>query len=384
MKILYDYQAFTMQYFGGVSKCFCELISNFPTDINYEIALKYSNNKHLANSKLKQDLQPVIIDRQSFISKYKIKGAHKLFDYLNLFHLIQSAERLNQNVSINALIRQDFDVFHPTFFNPYFLKYIGKKPFVLTVHDMIPEIFPEYFKKPNPETTLKKLLCDKATAIVTVSNNTKEDLIRFMHIPQNKIQVIYHGSPKVNIHTHSKRIITEPYFLYVGQRNYYKNFKQTLYDFANFSTKYPQYKLVCTGHSFTIEELDLIKKLMIQDNVIHIAPDDIQMTNLYSNAAAFIYPSLYEGFGMPILEAFSAGCIALLNDKSCFKEIGGNAALYFNSDSNGSNLCSKMEMIVKLDNEKRSALINLGIKRSEMFSWKQSSIQLMKLYNSII
>lgn len=175
MKVLYDYQAFTMQHFGGVSKCFCELLMHKPKDLDYEIAISQSNNSHLIDSNLVDNLVYPAMDYQVFAKRFPHLAKHKIYKLLNILGLIKGAEKLNKKESILKLKEKKFDVFHATFFDDYFLPYIGDKPFVITVHDMMPEIFPDYFKKPNPETKRKKELCEKAAAVIAVSENTKKE-----------------------------------------------------------------------------------------------------------------------------------------------------------------------------------------------------------------
>ena len=383
MKVLYDHQAFTMQHFGGVSKCFCELLLHRPVDMNIDIAIKQTNNTHLIDSKLVEGLIHPAIDFQIFAKRFPFIAKHKIYQLLNTLTLIKGSEFLNKEESIRKIKDNKYDLFHATFFDDYFLPYIGDKPFVITVHDMMPEIFPDYFRKPNPETKRKKELCEKAAAVIAVSENTKKDLIRIMDIPEEKIHVVYHGGPKVT-EKFSLPLIDGKYFLYVGQRDAYKNFHQTLVDFSLFHQRFPQVKLVCTGKPFTLIENKLIDDLGLVKNVVFFRPTDLELLNLYHYAIAFIYPSLYEGFGMPILEAFSCGCPVLLNKKSCFPEIGGDAAFYFESDAKESNLCELLEYIYGAPDTIRRGLVEKGLLRVKGFSWSESSFNLLEVYKSCI
>lgn len=383
MKILYDHQAFTMQHFGGVSKCFCELLLHRPVDMDIDIAIKQTNNTHLIDSKLVEGLIHPAMDFQLFAKRFPFIAKHKIYQLLNTLSLIKGSEFLNKEESIRKIKDYKYDVFHATFFDDYFLPYIGDKPFVITVHDMMPEIFPDYFRKPNPETKRKKDLCEKAAAVIAVSENTKKDLIRIMDIPEEKIHVVYHGGPKVT-EKFSLPLIDGEYFLYVGQRDAYKNFHQTLVDFSLFHQRFPQVKLVCTGKPFTLFENKMITDLGLEKVVVFFRPSDLELLNLYHYAIAFIYPSLYEGFGMPILEAFSCGCLVLLNKKSCFPEIAGPAAIYFESIEGKSNLFQQMIDIYNLSSLEKNELIEKGFCRAGMFNWAKSSMQLMGIYESCI
>jgi len=378
MKVLYDHQAFTAQYFGGVSKCFCELLLNSPQNLHYKIAIRQSRNQHLLESKLVPEIKMPKIDWLKWHSVYS--GSGSSFSYKMLSAIYDTAEGENKRYSIQCLKSGDFDVFHPTFFDPYFVPFLSGKPFVFTVHDMIPEIFNVL----QNQIKTKPFLCEKASAIIAVSENTKKDLCEMLNVPESKIYVVYHGGPDVELDK-TYRIMAEPYFLYVGARAAaYKNFKQTLADFACFSKKHPEVKLVCTGSEFSKEEIELFRRLDISDRLIHFYADDKQLVNLYSNAVAFLYPSYYEGFGMPILEAYSHGCPVLLNNKSCFPEVAQNAAMYFDSVEGQSNLSLKLEMVYAMNAQERTIAINRGYERLKHFSWIESANQLYKVYESIL
>lgn len=383
MKILYDYQAFTMQHFGGVSKCFCELLLHRPLDMEFEIAVKQTNNTHLIDSKLVDGLVFPAMDFQVFSKQFPFLAKHKIYELFNKLCLVKGSEFLNKDESIRRIKAKNYDVFHATFFDDYFLPYIGDKPFVITVHDMMPEIFPGYFRQPNPETKRKKELCEKASAIVAVSENTKKDLVRIMGIPAEKIHVVYHGTPKV-AGNFSLPLIEGEYFLYVGQRDAYKNFHQTLVDFSLFHEQFPLVNFVCTGKPFTPLEEKMINDLDLSKNVVYFKPTDFELLNLYHYAIAFIYPSLYEGFGMPILEAFVSECPVLLNETSCFPEIAGDAAIYFESSEGKSNLFQQMIRVYDFSLTERNKLIDKGLKRTNLFQWSKSSMQLKSLYESCI
>lgn len=383
MKVLYDHQAFTMQHFGGVSKCFCELLLHRPVDMDIDIAVKQTNNTHLIDSKLVEGLIHPTMDFQTFAKRFPFIAKHKIYQLLNTLSLIKGSEFLNKEESIRKIKDNNYDVFHATFFDDYFLPYIGDKPFVITVHDMMPEIFPDYFRKPNPETKRKKELCEKAAAVIAVSENTKKDLIRIMDIPEEKIHVVYHGGPKVT-EKFSLPLIDGDYFLYVGQRDAYKNFHQTLLDFSLFHKRFPQVKLVCTGKPFTLIENTWIADLGLENNVVYFRPSDLEILNFYHYAIAFIYPSLYEGFGMPILEAFSCGCPVLLNKKSCFPEIAGDGAMYFESDQGGSNLTIELIRTYLMTDREKKEIIKNGYKRLQKYSWNLSADKLAYIYEDCI
>lgn len=381
MKVLYDYQVYYSQNFGGVSNAFTQLIKNLPEEIEYELALCESDNIHLRESGLKE-VPPLDLVEDNFISRKKFKGRGFLFrNYSSLFPGQTSLGR-NRRCSINALKRGDFDIFHPTFYEDYFLSYLNRKPFVLTVHDMISELFWNN-RKNDIQIENKYKLCQNAAHIIAVSENTKKDLIQLFNVPEQKVTVIYHGAPEKKPLS-SRSLINGRYFLYVGQRALYKFFNEMLINLAPVFEKHQDVKLVCTGPVFTKDELKMIHALKVEDKVIHIHPSDIDMFNLYSYALCFIYPSVYEGFGIPILEAYQAECPVLLNHKSCFPEIAQDAAIYFNLDEQQSNLAEVTEKFLSMSENERKNLIARQNERMNFFSWRKSAKKMAEVYSSLL
>lgn len=383
MKILYDYSAFTYQKFGGVSKCFCELITRLPKNVEYEIAIKQSGNIHLQESGLVTNLKSVILDYSNFICKQNFKGKYNLYHWLsNNIPFFPSADSINMKYSIDRIKHGDYDIFHPTGFGTYFLSYIGRKPFVYTIHDMTTELFCSS-NGMRKQTAAIHAIANQAAHIITVSQNTKNDVMRLIGIPDEKITVIHHGGPIIKDIKQSA-IIDMPYFLYVGTRQSYKNFPETIKAFSMFCRNRKNVKLVCTGPNFDGKEMEMLKSFGLEDNVIHYFASNRELENLYAHALAFVYPSLYEGFGMPILEAYSYGCPVLVNNKSCFPEIAGDAAIYFEADSEMSNMELAFEKIWNMSRVDRCSLINEGYNRLQMFSWDKAAKQLESVYRRVL
>ena len=127
----------------------------------------------------------------------------------------------------------------------------------------------------------------------------------------------------------------------------------------------------------------MIEKLGIADVLVHISANGHDMKVLYAHAIAFVYPSLYEGFGMPILEAYAYGCPVLLNNKSCFPEIAADAAIYFDSEPGKSNLVEMFERIYQLSDEEKNEIVAKGYSRLNDFSWKKSAETLAEVYRKV-
>lgn len=378
MRILYDHQIFQGQCVGGISNSFINLIKNFPSSVEIKIAIKDSDNVHLKESGLVK-LHP-FSSEQNFISSRYFYGKGYLFRFLsNLYPSIDS-RKVNKQYSIDLLKRGQFDVFHPTFFRDYFIPYLNGRPFVLTVHDMIPEKFDinDALQRVN-----KKILTEKASHIIAVSKKTKEDLIDMLHVPESKITVIYHGISD-NLPIKEVFVDAEQYILFVGQRGGYKNFIPMVEALVPVLKRHQALKILCTGSDFAKSECIFFKRYGIENQMIHVRPSDAELRYLYTKALCFVFPSLYEGFGIPILEAWAGGCPVLLNRKSCFPEIAQDAAVYFTLDENYSDLAETMETFLSMTKNDKQLLLERQNKRLIEFSWKKSAEQLLEVYKKII
>lgn len=393
MKILYDYQMFNIQNVGGITRYFYELVTHFDKDdsVTWEIPIIYSSNLYLKKHPFfKEKLLPFpfqLNDNKNLLSKvnfvgekllYKIKG--KL--YQNQIFGIEYEK--NKALNIEKIKEGNFDVFHPTYFDNYFMDYIGDKPFVLTVHDLIYQVFPEIHLH-HPLDKNKKMI-DRADRIITVSESTKKDLINIYNVDERKVDVIYLANSledsSSNISEEFKKKIPKRYLLYVGGRWDYKNFLFFAQMFSSLLISEPDLKIICTGSPFNSSEKYLFNKLGIQDSVYNTFVSDEELTFLYKNAIAFIFPSLYEGFGLPVLESFSCGCPAVISNSSSLSEIGEDAAIYFEPKDPGSMLHA-LESVVK-NAELREEKIAKGYEKLKKYSWGKTAMQTKQVYEKTL
>ena len=360
-KILYDDQMFTFQRFGGVTRYFADLIYNLPADeFVADIPMKFCENHYITETYGHKH------DKLSFPANYRLRRRiYSLF---------------NRSISKRAVKRGDFDIFHPTYYSPYFLPFVKsrKRAFVLTIHDMTFERFPQDVLIYDRTIPHKKKLIKEADHIIAVSENTKRDIVELLGTDPSKISVVHHGYRPV---AEPAPQLFDRYVLFVGARKGYKNFFPWLSAIRPIFNLDPNLKIVCTGMPFSASEIKLFNKWNIADRLVHIAANDAQMASLYRHALCFVFPSHYEGFGIPILEAFANGCPVCLSNASSFPEVAGDAAAYFNPNDAQSMQDVLKELLVS--SALRKELSEKGLERSNDFSIERMVEQTCDVYRKL-
>lgn len=391
MKILYDYQIFQAQKFGGISRYFSELLGSIDKYkmCDFEISLKYSQNYYIRQKSFFNEKIGDLKKYVTFLPGFEFRGKGRIYKFLRNIGIINYQYGINENSTINKLKKGDFDIFHPTYYRNYFLDFIGRKPFVLTVHDLIPEFYPDNEGIELLFLERKKELIIKAAKIIAVSNNTKQDIIKFYGAEESKIHVIYHGSnlskiKDIKIFTRDfLDKIPQKYLFFVGNRSGYKNFDFFVKSVSKLLIEDKNLNLVCSGgQNFNAVEMELLNKLNIIDQVVYFEADDEKLSYLYSNALAVVLPSLYEGFGIPILEAFSCDCPVILSNSSSFPEVAADAGVYFEPGHSESLLVAIQKVIY--DKKFRNELIFKGQNRAKNFSWDKTANQTVDIYKNLV
>ena len=354
MKILYTYNGI-VQRVGGVSRYFYEIYRRLIAHHNVDLETLFLTNDYFGSA-TNRKLHLLYFFKKSIRLRIFVEDLFQCF-YL-LFH--------------------HYDIIHDTGESTLIRK-ITRSPIVVTVHDMIPELF---YTRDLRRHKRRYLSFHHADAIICVSENTKKDLLRFYpDLEEKPIRVIYHGFAYQSVSYN--RIVQDDYILYLGSRYAeYKNFIFMLKAVREVLIK-KKIKLVCTGLPFSKEERCEIERLCIQKNIENVGfVTDEDLANLYHYALCFVYPSKYEGFGIPILEAFSHSCPVCLSDSSCFPEIAGDAAMYFNPNDK-KDLEEKILTLVGSE-QKRNEFIAKGKERLKFFSWDKTAKQTERFYNEII
>ena len=378
MKVFFDHQIFLTQRVGGVSRYF------------------YNLKKNLVENKFCE------VDDWSFIYRNYYPGKGHGAIYLQPFGikkidgLISSSTSfrylgaINNFVALNRFKRNDCDLIHVTADDSAYLTSSPlNKPIVATVHDLIAELYPSHFPEIKSWLKQRENTFRKADHLICISESTKRDLKDIYGISDDKISMIYHGPadylvkdrPYLFINDHTQQ--PQQYVLYVGDRKTpYKNFSAMVENLAPVLKENGELKLLCVGSTFTTAELEKFRRLGIPNAVTSVQAADNELFSIYENAACLILPSLYEGFGFPLLEAMKAGCPVLSSNSSSLPEVGGDGALYFHPVS-FDGFKDQLELILH-DNDVRRELLQEQLKVLPKFSWRKTADKTYQAYRRLI
>lgn len=225
-----------------------------------------------------------------------------------------------------------FDIYHPTLYRVMPLARARK--IVVTHHDCTHERFPHFFRNANRVIRAKRDLYTAADVVICGSESSRRDLLQFYNVDERKVYLIHFGLSKLARDPHTaesfRRSRSRPYVLYVGSRVPYKNFGGLLTAFARCHLQDAFNLVLVGGGALVPSELASARDLKIDQSLqVHPIASDALLAEAYANAELLVYPSLWEGFGVPPLEAMSLGCPVLVSNCSSMPEICRDGASYF-------------------------------------------------------
>lgn len=366
MKIAFDYSIFSLQKYGGISRYFVRLANSLK---KRGIEVKIFAPRHI-NSYVEE------LDKTIYHGKKITNIPAKMGRFYDLFNIF-SSRKLIKNF--------EADIIHNTYF-PRFSSLMSTLPRVVTVHDMIHEKFKSNFGFWDKTSSLKLRAIREADHIICISNSTKNDLLGLCNLDEEKISVIHHGYEKSFLFNSEEKKSNQdaPYLLFVGSRNGYKNFISFIKDYASDKELMMNFNVIAFGSSdFNSSELNLFRELKIPTSKIkHISGSDKELAQLYANASAFVYPSIYEGFGLPLLEAMAAECPVVAFHSSSIPEVAGNAAEYIYD-----NVPGEISLAIKkvvLSDSRKNQLIIAGRNQLNNFSWEKCADATISSYKKIL
>jgi glycosyltransferase involved in cell wall biosynthesis len=350
VRVAFDEQIFAIQPYGGISRMFAELAMQF-----------------IAEPDLGVDLLPLnapIINRYA-LEHENLRTRLAVWDAKHEYHSLA-----RYFMRIRPRRRQD--IVHNTFYLPHGLaSYPGARR-IVTVHDMVPELLPKTRRRLD-FLTMKKHYVQQADHIVCVSESTKQHLLEVYPKTRAPITVIHHGvGAHFTPHAPALANMPEHYILFVGNRGQYKDADVLLRAFARITNEFPEFHLILVGGgTLTTNETGQLQRLGISHKVQQVSLTDEAMVSAYANAALFVFPSRFEGFGIPILEAMASGAPTLLANSTSLPEVGGDAAHYF-EPGNEEDLAESITRILH-DNSIQQTMRDKGLARAAQFTWHRAA-----------
>jgi glycosyltransferase involved in cell wall biosynthesis len=352
MRILFDNSIFFHQKVGGISRNIINI------------------NDFLKEKKIDSEIFSGI-----HINNYLKERNTGLFISSIPLYTTKALKLVNQYILSLFIKFYNPNILHRTFYTKNTI-YKNKIKNVITVYDLIHEI---YYNKFN-----KKKIFDNTDLILCPSYKTKEDLIYYYNLPEDKIKVSFIPINKFGVATLQEKIIKENYILYVGDRTRYKNFNNLILAFSIKKKILKNIKFVFFGGgNLDINEIKFIKKNNLNfKNIIQISGNDLVLKNLYQNSNLLIFPSKYEGFGLPPLEAMSLGCPVACSNHPAVLEGTGDAAKIFDPNCPEDIADSIEKILINTDYKKK--LILKGYERAKLFDSKIHYNKLIKIYKEIL
>ena len=374
LKIIYTHDIFAFQRFGGISRYFVEIIKRIPSEV--------AETKVFAGLYVNEYLGA--LKAATYVKGLKVpvfRGGTRMHRTLNavMYYARVKANNLAQRMWLHP---DRETVVHLSNYSLSFPKKDIKM--VVTAYDMIQELFPHIYPGYGAITQLKKASFERADRIIAISECTKRDLVRLFGVEEAKVTVIHLGNPLKDVIPHeSNPAGGSPYILFVGERGGYKNFEGLARAYARSPALKANFALVLFGGgSFTPLETKKFEEMGIARLVHHAGGDDSLLAGYYRNARAFVWPSLYEGFGIPLLEAMGSRCPVICSNTGPMPEVAGNAGIYF--DPAASDELQQVLEDVLFDDTLLREKVRLGLKRAAEFSWEKAAKETMDIYRSLV
>lgn len=368
LKIAFDQQVFLLQEYGGISRYICSLAKHLS-------AMSGVDTRVIAPLHFNRNLDAL----------QGVPGKGLLLPKVNpkLFRLVLMASKHLARLSIS---RFRPEIVHETYFSFDDYKPRGARR-VLTVYDMIHERYTAKFDCSHMTSGPKKAAALRADHVICISENTRRDLIELCGVAEEKTSVVYLGVDETflaaGVGQAAEAPTQPPFLLYVGSRDGYKNFNLFMKAFGSSDYLRKNFSIVCFGGGpLQDTELSAAATFGLRPGQIrHFSGDDEVLARLYRQAEAFVYPSLYEGFGIPPLEAMAVGCPVVSSNTSSLPEVVGDAGEYF--DPNDQEAMTAAIEHVLQSSSRREELVAKGRRQCAKFSWEKCAQETMAIYRRL-
>ncbi len=361
MRIALDEQIFAIQAYGGISRLFYEKASSFGRDTSFGVELD-PLDAPIVNEYLLSDPELVAL-----LNVRRAAGPYRA-----LAHYFARRRR-----------KQPSDVVHNTFYLPRGLSEHPHSRRVVTVYDMIPELLPKTRRRMDFLTEKQKYVA-RADHIICISESTKRDLLRIYPEIHAPISIAYPGvGPAFMPEATRVDTFPEPYVLHVGNRASYKDGATLLRAFAKIAARFPDHTLFFVGGGpLTREEKEFIAGNGLESRVMQASLADEIVPSAYAQAEVTVFPSRYEGFGLPAVEAMASGSPLILSDISSLPEVGGSAARYF-TPGDDQTLAAVLTEVLS-DAAQQVELRAAGFLQASKFTWHGYAEANARAYKSVL
>jgi glycosyltransferase involved in cell wall biosynthesis len=367
MRIFYDHQVFSLQDAGGVTRYQYELVRNLQLTPDIQIAVLMGLNASVMSLRDLRNAGTRIVSWRTGLRPGYLRYA------------------INELISaVLPPVLGRFDIYHVMLYRA--IPFLRRRRLVVTHHDCTHERFPHLFRNASFIMEKKRKLFSQADAIICVSESSRRDLLHFYNVDENKTHVVHHGFSPLPVGSslaEANGIPNSPYLLYVGLRARYKNFLLLLEAFSRSGLAGDFQLVVIGGGAFSAEEQAKIGSLGLGNRIRHIPKaGEGTLAHAYRNASLFVYPSLYEGFGFPTLEAMSLGCPILVHRTSSLPEVCGDAAFYF--DASDAEVLSRALVSTLQDFQGIAMKRQLGQQRVRLYDWRQTAKSTLAVYRAVL
>jgi glycosyltransferase involved in cell wall biosynthesis len=311
-------------------------------------------------------------------------------------------KHLKKSSEVTLVSSAEAEVIHHPYFDLFFttLSFQQPKPTIVTIHDVIPLVFSDHYPpgfKGWFNLKRQQLSLSKVKAVITDSATSKKDIHNHLSVPVDKIYVVplaanpdlIKPSPTQLKQTAAKYQLPEKYILYVGDINYNKNIPELIR-----SLKYlpDDLILVLVGKNFKVQpipEWQAIRTALLEQNLaqrvkmLTNVDSTADLAAIYSSAQAYVQPSLYEGFGLPVLEALSCQVPVVSTNNSSLTEVGGEVVNFSNSTI-GIDLASAINEVLSFTPAQRKTVIKNGLKWSQSYSWDKTATITAEIYQRVV
>lgn len=357
MRVHVDDQIFSFQRSGGISRYFTELLNGFASEATNDVELVpkriFSDNRHLLATRHGRQVPA-------------------------LYRFAPRSVRIRNRLS---LLAARVDVVQHTYYDSRYLRQHKQGRLrVVTIYDMIPELFPGEFERGNPHLQKDQFVA-AADVIICISETTRQDLLRIYGHLSKPVEVVLPGiGTPFRPGVPADDRLPKRYVLFVGRRDGYKDFAVAAEALSKGSVPSDVHFVAAGGGGFTDSEATLLQAMGLRGRALQMDFTDDALVAAYANALCFVFPSRYEGFGLPTLEAMASGCPVVLSRSPAHVEVGKDAAAFF-APQDSDDLAEVLAEVAD-DSALRRSLRDAGLRRAATFTWSSTAHHTLDVYRA--